>query len=362
MIGDGILEHDADALWLRGAVSLETSLDGWLAGYCVTLSAGRRQGLQPRIEVELYREGRELKHPRTGAVLGRAETALGRASVTEVFEGYSVATVKPGAEVRAGDLVRLTSGKVTLTLLPVTTGVKPELVEATLQELIDGLQRTGRFQVQMGDGVSAWLAERGITTAQFLEGKRLDAARERFNVEYLLSLGFRNVQKRPYVDARLLALPSPDPLVSTGLFVPPTINQELWRSSTRVGKGFAAAEITRMDSRVSVTRTYPVEPYPVAVDLDGDGIEEIVVPQNQTEGFLAVVFRGPTGYRLQSVRSGFEGPITAIGAVPAAEGGRRRWSPRSCGSPGSGGPEARRGSSSRRRRSRSVAAVAPGRP
>ena len=55
---------------------------------------------------------------------------------------------------------------------------------------------------------------------------------------------------------------------------------------------------------------------PVAIDLDGDGIEEIVVPQNQLEGHIGIVFRGPAGYRFQSVNSGFEGIITALGAIP----------------------------------------------
>jgi hypothetical protein len=58
------------------------------------------------------------------------------------------------------------------------------------------------------------------------------------------------------------------------------------------------------------------EPVPVAVDLDGDGVEEVIVPQNQIEGHIAIVFRGPAGYRFQSVNSGFEGTITALGAIP----------------------------------------------
>ena len=58
------------------------------------------------------------------------------------------------------------------------------------------------------------------------------------------------------------------------------------------------------------------EPVPVAVDLDGDGIEEVIVPQNQMEGHIGIVFRGPAGYRFQSVNSGFEGVITALGAIP----------------------------------------------
>jgi hypothetical protein len=60
-----------------------------------------------------------------------------------------------------------------------------------------------------------------------------------------------------------------------------------------------------------------VEPNPVAVDLDGDGVEEIVVPVNQGDaGQMAVVFRGPAGFRMQVVSSGFEGVVSGIGAIP----------------------------------------------
>jgi hypothetical protein len=59
---------------------------------------------------------------------------------------------------------------------------------------------------------------------------------------------------------------------------------------------------------------------PVSVDLDGDGVEEIVAPQNQLPGRLAVIYKGPAGFRFQTVNSGFEGTVMALGAVPN-EGG-----------------------------------------
>jgi len=45
-----------------------------VSGGAVTLSLGRRDGLVSGIELSVYREGRELRHPRTGQVLGRTET------------------------------------------------------------------------------------------------------------------------------------------------------------------------------------------------------------------------------------------------------------------------------------------------
>src|SRR3989475_11985860 len=69
-------------------------------------------------------------------------------------------------------------------------------------------------------------------------------------------------------------------------------------------------------SRNARSEFFNFEPVPVAVDLDGDGVDEIIVPQNQLEGHMGIVFRGPAGYRFQSVNSGFEGIITALGAIP----------------------------------------------
>src|SRR5207247_1055247 len=73
---------------------------------------------------------------------------------------------------------------------------------------------------------------------------------------------------------------------------------------------------TSTSNRSARSEFFNFEPVPVAVDLDGDGVDEIIVPQNQLEGHMGIVFRGPAGYRFQSVNSGFEGIITALGAIP----------------------------------------------
>ncbi len=525
----------------------------------LTLSIGRRDGLQAGIELSLYREGRELRHPKTGELLGRAEQALGRVSVGEVQEAYSVATLAQGAEVRAGDKVRLSAGRIRLTLLPLSGGEKQTQMEAAVQELVEGLGRTGRFQVVLGDQVGVWLAEQGIKAEEAIEGKGLDAAAKRFKVEQLLAVLFKRVQGKPYMDVRLYSYPAAAPLLSTAMFVPPSVKpqgkgqfssdpqaratqppkqrsflarllggeleagaystgesaiplkevarfafpvismdvavapkdkvprlvitdgervylyrivnraleadwtyssrslgkifsvqladldgdgvlevvvnryshhqnvaftsfilttrdgkpavladnlgeillavdatgegvkqtlwtqpftpdgvfqqgrveravvkngslvsagvvrvpynfratgatlsnisgkdtralayideqgrlavalegQETWRSATRVGGGgYIKMEVVKQMDRAGRSFFYSMEPMPLAIDLDGDGVEEVVVPQNQWEGFLAVVFRGPAGYRMQSINSGFEGSITGLGAIP----------------------------------------------
>jgi hypothetical protein len=101
-----------------------------------------------------------------------------------------------------------------------------------------------------------------------------------------------------------------------------TGTDEVWRSSANVGGGGPKIEVFRPGlERGGRSYFYQMEPTPLAVDLDGDGVEEIVVPQNKDEsGVLAVAYRSAAGIRFQQVNSGFEGVIGGFGAIPAADG------------------------------------------
>jgi hypothetical protein len=528
-------------------------------GDTVTLSVGRKEGLVAGIELSVYREGRELRHPRTGALLGRTEQSVGRVRVEQVLEAYSTARVAQGTDVRAGDRARVSAGKIALTVVPLIEGVKDGLAEAAVQELVDGLTRTGRFSVATGDPIAVALLQQGLQRQEILEGKGLGQLAERYKVEHALIVHVKSVQKKPFMDVRLFAFPGASQLMTTGLFVPPSVraapkgdfsasgrpgNQtarppqsllarlltgeldsgaystgegsiplkeiakfpfvvlsldvavapadkvprmvltdgqkvflyrvveqtlepewtwsgdasaavfavqladldndgvlevvvnryhpnpaillksailgtrggkpvvlvsdiaqvllavdvtgdgvrktlwggdfeqtgffkrgqadrlvlrngsvvpegrvrvpgafrvtgatmassggkgalrtlafidehsrlristddvEIWRSSSSVGGGGPKLTVETNISRGGRSFIYVAEPHPVAIDLDGDGVEEIVTVQNQVPGRMAVVFKGPAGYRFQSVNSGFEGTITGLGAIP----------------------------------------------
>jgi hypothetical protein len=531
-------------------------------GSTVTLGIGKRDGLQPGVEMTLFRQGRELHHPKTGELLGRTEKTLGRVRVEQVFEGYATGSVPPGTDVAPGDVARISAGKQRVTVVATVAGVRESLVETAVAEIVDGLNRTGRFQVAMGDAVGVWAAERGIKPEQLLEGRGLAEAGERFRLEHVLLLHFSAVQKRPFVEARFVSLPSTTALMTSTAFVPPSVRtargqrfssggernpaqpkqrsllsrilggeleagsystgessiplkeigkfgfpvtamdvsvspkdqiarvvltdgdriwlyrvveralepewtydnrftkpgrimsvqladldgdgvfevvanryhpdpqilltsfivgvrngkpaeilsdgteflyafdadgtgikrtlwsqgfsaetffrkghavrkvlkadklvpdgsvrvpatfratgatmaniagkapgprslvfidehnrlrvslefEETFRSSSPVGGGgYLKVEMLKRIERGGRSEFFNFEPMPLAVDLDGDGVDEIVVPQNQLDGHLAIVFRGPAGYRLQSINSGFEGTITALGAIP----------------------------------------------
>jgi len=467
--------------------------------------------------------------------------------------------------VKPGDRARISAGKIKLSVVPlVELGVREALADAAIHDLIDGLNRTGRFQIGLGDAIGVWVNQQGAKRDDVLAGKGLDAVAERFKVENLLVVAFSRVQAKPYMDIRLFSFPGASTRLNTALFVPPSIkpaakgdysasgqrrdnqtpNQQrsflarllygeldagtyssgeqgiplkevakfpfiiasmdvavgskdritrmavtdgekvwlyritpervlepewtyktdsrarifsvqlaelsndstvhvvvnrynaikairvnsliltskdqkpvvavdevndiliavdpngdgvkktLWsqsfaemgffkqgdatrmtlrngklvsdgkvqvpssfratgavfsningkgdralayideyqrlrlaigpdepfRSSAPVGTGMAKLGVETQVEKGGRTYVYSPEPFPLSVDLDGDGIDEIVVPQNQIPGRLAVVYKGPVGYRFQTVNSGFEGTVMALGAVPG-EGG-----------------------------------------
>jgi len=549
-------------------VRLFPQLDGdviEVQGGTATLSIGKRDGLQPGVELEVYRQGRELRHPRTGQVLGHTEQALGRVRVTEVFEAYAVAKLTPGATAVAGDRVRVSGGQIPLTIVTFVDTNNRALAETATQELVESLTRSGRFRVVLGDQIAAMLAQEKITAEAFLAGQGNRLIAERFKTEKVLAVHFKTVERKPFMDVRLFTPPQGDALLTSAFYVPATLrrsvdearfsgatgkapgqqrvkersllsklltgdwepttystgqgniplkevakvpfpvrymdvavspkdgiprvlvsdgshiyqyrlvnqafepdwtytiptfgtvisvqfadldgdgilevlvnryhfsavrsfgmmgfileqksgrptvwidnvnaimlavdetgggvkktlwtqrfspekfftvgqadrvavkdgklvtvgsvrvpdtfratgaifsningktnprtlafidayqrlrvasaDEEMWRSTSAVGGGGIKLEVAQTNDLGRGAKSIFVytEPMPLAVDLDGDGVDEILVPQNQHEGMLAVIFKGPAGFRVQSINSGFEGTITAFGAVP----------------------------------------------
>lgn len=196
-------------------------------GHRVTVSLGRRDGLQAGVELELFREGRELRHPRTGQVLGRTEEALGRASVGQVFEAYAVANLLSGAKVQPGDRVRVPGGKIRLTLLTLPAASGDAQVEAAIQELADEIGRTGRFELVSGDAIAVRLGQQGIRPEEAIEGKGLAAALKGASATpYVLAVLFKRVQGKRYMEVRLLSDVGAAPLLTTALFVPRPLRTE----------------------------------------------------------------------------------------------------------------------------------------
>ena len=159
-------------------------------GDFLTLGTGLRAGARAGLDVELFREGREIRHPRTGQVLGRAEELLGRTRLIQVQEALSQGPRPAGVEIRPGDRFRVSSEKVNLVLLPLLGSLRETLVETATQELVEQLAATGRFRVTMGDQINVFLAEQRLTATDFLAGKGVREASERFKADNILAVYF----------------------------------------------------------------------------------------------------------------------------------------------------------------------------
>src|SRR5256886_13100228 len=114
-------------------------------GTTVTLSLGQRDGLVAGVELTAYREGRELRHPKTGEILGRTEEVLGRVAVQQVQEAYATGAVVEGTVIRPGDKVRVSAGEIKLTPLPSGEGGQGDLAGGATDELVEAPNRAGRF-------------------------------------------------------------------------------------------------------------------------------------------------------------------------------------------------------------------------
>jgi hypothetical protein len=196
-------------------------------GDVVTLAVGKRDGLQPGVELDLYRQGRELHHPRTGQVLGRAEQALGRVRVTESFEAYALGKLLPGATAAAGDRARMSGGHIPITVVVMVDGTNRSLAEAATQELVESLTKSGRFRVLLGDQIAASLTQDKITAEDFLRGSRNGPIAERFKTEQLLAIHFKTVERRPFMEVRLFTPPRRDALLTTAFYVPASVRRSV---------------------------------------------------------------------------------------------------------------------------------------
>ncbi len=117
----------------------------------VLVDLGTKQKVYQGMELQVYREGDEVKHPVTGLVLGRRDKRLALVRVVEVKEGFSEAAVitrEEGAAITTGDLVRVSHDRLPAALPLIDRGeFKNVDVLSVTKDLAIALAKTGRFYV-----------------------------------------------------------------------------------------------------------------------------------------------------------------------------------------------------------------------
>jgi len=126
-------------------------------GERITIALGTKDGLMPGVELTMWRDGKEIHHPVTGAVIGRAEELVGIAEVLNLSETSSTAVMRDRVlDPKPGDKARITPKKINLAVLPVRAD-RPELIRG----LTERLNELGRFTLLDTE-----------KTSDFLRGKK----------------------------------------------------------------------------------------------------------------------------------------------------------------------------------------------
>ena len=121
----------------------------------LTIALGEKNGLLQGMVLTVWRDGKEIIHPVTKAVLGRAEDEVGTIEVVAVQEKTSLAVLKKQMlQPKAGDRARITPKGISLAILPLR-GDKPEIIKG----LATRLGELGRFTITPNDKVAAFLQD-----------------------------------------------------------------------------------------------------------------------------------------------------------------------------------------------------------
>ena len=187
------------------------------------LSLGARDQVLEGMRLNVFREGEALTSPTTGEVLGRLEEDLGTVTVTQVAETYAVAALTApagNATVQAGDKVRITAGRLSLGLLPVSDQTGRATPSAALSDAVQrGLDATGRFQVVPKARLTIWLLERGLSPGDVLAPEFMPEAANAMGAAYIAQPVLREAGDTTVVELRLFAPAQPQAPVTTALAV-----------------------------------------------------------------------------------------------------------------------------------------------
>ena len=258
------------------------------------LSLGARDQVLEGMRLNLFREGEELTSPTTGEVLGRLEKDLGTVTVTQVAETYAVAMladVADGGRVQAGDKVRITAGRLSLGLLPVSDQTGRAMPLAALVDAVQrGLDATGRFHVVPRARLTVWLLERGLSPGDVLAPEVMSEAASALGVAYVVQPVLREAGDTTVVELRLLAPAQPQTPVTTALAMLSEAAPMRQRPASAVPTSPAQTDnLTTLQSLLSadplaLEKSYvPLAQFPTelrgfdAADFDGDGQTEVVM-------------------------------------------------------------------------------------
>ncbi|MBI2883334.1 MAG: hypothetical protein HYY11_05450 [Candidatus Methylomirabilis oxyfera] len=152
-------------------------VEGLIVGFegdLVLIDRGTAAGVVQGMELDVFREGEEFKHPLTGETLGRLDKDLGMLRVLYVHERYAETVVIKKAEkagFRKGDRVRVSMARMIVAFPNVDVGgVGGVSARSMTKDLAAALVRTGRFELVEDRQLRSML----LTDREFMAGELTD--------------------------------------------------------------------------------------------------------------------------------------------------------------------------------------------
>ncbi len=157
----------------------------------VLIDRGTAEGVFQGMELDVFREGEEFKHPLTREILGRLDKDLGMVRVLHVHERYAEATVIKKAEkagFRKGDRVRVSMARMIVAFPNVDVeGVSGVGARSMTKELAAALVRTGRFElIEERQLRSMLLADKNLRAGELADPLMLKQLSDKGKIQTLL--------------------------------------------------------------------------------------------------------------------------------------------------------------------------------
>ena len=201
---------DEAAKQIAGVFPLMQGLVVEVDGNRVLVDLGARRGAYEGMELEIHREGEEIKHPLTGQLLGRRDVRLGVIRVTVANEEFSETVVvsrEKGVEFSWGDSVRVSSDRIIVALPLIDLGeVRDANVHSITKDLVIALAKTGRFMVVEEPLMQASLpSQRLPASGHFADPVNLEVLAEKLRAQALVLGKLSRVGQKVFLGLQVLS-------------------------------------------------------------------------------------------------------------------------------------------------------------
>ena len=184
----------------------------------VYVSLGARDHVLPRTQLTLLRPREAAPETEGEPAVSRLEEAIGYVIVEQVFETYALAQLlaPPDTEARRGDRVRITSGPVTLGVLPVGNTTSESFPRGRMTaRLQSALQANGRFRVVAADRLLLWSLEHDTPLENGVSPDLLRRMAQSLRFTYAVVALVKDLGGEAVLDVALLS-PQSERLVASG--------------------------------------------------------------------------------------------------------------------------------------------------